>query len=229
MRRSTPPARQAPRSSLPARVARTVKSWIAQGTRPRDVLILVRQRGPFFEAVIRALKHEQIEVAGADRLDPDRAHRHHGPDGARRCAAAAGRRSVAGYRAAQPAVRLFRRPAVQARLYTAKARCARRCAQGPAKSGLRRRFRRARRTRGQGARHGAVRVLRPRARRATRPGADFSHGSASKPPIRSMNSSISRSPTSSGRRRRCRASSTGCARRKARSSATWRWRATKCG
>ena len=41
---------------------------IAQGTRPRDVLILVRQRGPMFEAVIRALKHAQIEVAGADRL-----------------------------------------------------------------------------------------------------------------------------------------------------------------
>jgi ATP-dependent helicase/nuclease subunit A len=33
-----------------------------------DVLILVRQRGPLFEAIIRALKHENVEVAGADRL-----------------------------------------------------------------------------------------------------------------------------------------------------------------
>ena len=57
-----------PAIKLAARVARTVKSWVTAGTRPRDVLILVRQRGPFFEAVIRALKHEAIDVAGADRL-----------------------------------------------------------------------------------------------------------------------------------------------------------------
>jgi ATP-dependent helicase/nuclease subunit A len=57
-----------PAIKLATRVARTVKSWVARGTRPRDVLILVRQRGPFFEAVIRALKREAIDVAGADRL-----------------------------------------------------------------------------------------------------------------------------------------------------------------
>jgi ATP-dependent helicase/nuclease subunit A len=57
-----------PAIKLATRVARTVKSWVAAGTRPRDVLILVRQRGPFFEAVIRALKREAIDVAGADRL-----------------------------------------------------------------------------------------------------------------------------------------------------------------
>ena len=33
-----------------------------------DVLILVRTRGPFFEAIIRALKQEKVPVAGADRL-----------------------------------------------------------------------------------------------------------------------------------------------------------------
>ena len=44
------------------------EAWCAPGTRPRDVLILVRQRGPLFEAVIRALKREGIAVAGADRL-----------------------------------------------------------------------------------------------------------------------------------------------------------------
>ncbi|MDB5544600.1 MAG: Double-strand break repair helicase AddA [Hyphomicrobiales bacterium] len=36
--------------------------------RPGDVMILVRSRGPFFEAVIRALKEAQVPVAGADRL-----------------------------------------------------------------------------------------------------------------------------------------------------------------
>jgi ATP-dependent helicase/nuclease subunit A len=37
--------------------------------RPGDILILVRTRGPFFEAMIRALKKSQIPAAGADRLD----------------------------------------------------------------------------------------------------------------------------------------------------------------
>jgi ATP-dependent helicase/nuclease subunit A len=57
-----------PAIKLARRVAATVKAWIAQGVAPREVLILVRQRGPFFEAVIRALKGQAVEVAGADRL-----------------------------------------------------------------------------------------------------------------------------------------------------------------
>jgi len=57
-----------PSVKLGAKVARRVNDWIAEGTRPGEVLILVRQRGPMFEAVIRALKRAQIEVAGADRL-----------------------------------------------------------------------------------------------------------------------------------------------------------------
>ena len=36
--------------------------------RPGDVLMLVRQRGALFEAIIRALKNAGIPVAGADRL-----------------------------------------------------------------------------------------------------------------------------------------------------------------
>ena len=36
--------------------------------RPGDILVLVRQRGPLFEAIIRTLKNENIDVAGADRL-----------------------------------------------------------------------------------------------------------------------------------------------------------------
>ncbi|MGH6798751.1 MAG: 3'-5' exonuclease, partial [Roseiarcus sp.] len=35
---------------------------------PGDILILVRTRGPFFDAVIRALKQNRVPVAGADRL-----------------------------------------------------------------------------------------------------------------------------------------------------------------
>ena len=57
-----------PAIKLAARIAATVKKWCAGGIRPYDVLILVRQRGALFEAVIRALKHEGIAVAGADRL-----------------------------------------------------------------------------------------------------------------------------------------------------------------
>ncbi len=68
-----------PRVVLARRIARCVGRWIAQGIRvgdgakrhavtPGDVLILVRQRGPLFEAVIRALKNAGIAVAGADRL-----------------------------------------------------------------------------------------------------------------------------------------------------------------
>ncbi len=57
-----------PSIKLAAKIARTVKSWTAAGIRPKDVLILVRNRGAVFEAVIRALKREDIEVAGADRL-----------------------------------------------------------------------------------------------------------------------------------------------------------------
>jgi ATP-dependent helicase/nuclease subunit A len=57
-----------PAIKLAAKIARAVKGWCARGTRPHEVMILVRQRGALFEAVIRALKREGIAVAGADRL-----------------------------------------------------------------------------------------------------------------------------------------------------------------
>ena len=59
---TSPPVR------LAAKIAKTVNVWQQRGTRPGDVLILVRQRGPQFEAIIRALKNAGIPVAGADRL-----------------------------------------------------------------------------------------------------------------------------------------------------------------
>jgi ATP-dependent helicase/nuclease subunit A len=68
---------QSPRLRLARRIAASVKTWIARGERvamtgervsPGDVLVLVRQRGELFEAIIRALKDAGVEVAGADRL-----------------------------------------------------------------------------------------------------------------------------------------------------------------
>ncbi|MGO9630724.1 MAG: double-strand break repair helicase AddA [Xanthobacteraceae bacterium] len=66
-----------PRVKLAQRIARRVRRLVDGATpvgidrhaaRYGDVLILVRQRGPLFEAIIRALKNENVEVAGADRL-----------------------------------------------------------------------------------------------------------------------------------------------------------------
>jgi ATP-dependent helicase/nuclease subunit A len=55
---------ESPRVLLAQRIAAHVKLWLKAG----EVLVLVRQRGPLFEAIIRALKTAEIPVAGADRL-----------------------------------------------------------------------------------------------------------------------------------------------------------------
>jgi ATP-dependent helicase/nuclease subunit A len=39
-----------------------------RSARPGDVIVLVRQRGPLFDAILQALKKKDIPVAGADRL-----------------------------------------------------------------------------------------------------------------------------------------------------------------
>jgi ATP-dependent helicase/nuclease subunit A len=66
-----------PRVKLAQRIARSVRALVDGSTpigierraaRHGDVLVLVRQRGPLFEAIIRALKNENVAVAGADRL-----------------------------------------------------------------------------------------------------------------------------------------------------------------
>ena len=68
-----------PEVKLSKRIQAEIKQLIAAGTmtgrtgdrRPLsygDVLILVRRRGNMFDAVIQALKHANIPVAGADRL-----------------------------------------------------------------------------------------------------------------------------------------------------------------
>ena len=66
-----------PRVKLARRIARTVRRMVDRrelvgdercAARYGDFLVLVRQRGELFEAIIRALKNENVEVAGADRL-----------------------------------------------------------------------------------------------------------------------------------------------------------------
>jgi ATP-dependent helicase/nuclease subunit A len=66
-----------PRVKLARRIARTIRRLIdrrelvgneRRAVRSGDFLILVRQRGELFEAIIRALKNENVAVAGADRL-----------------------------------------------------------------------------------------------------------------------------------------------------------------
>ena len=70
---------RSPRVKLARQIAGAVKTWRARGdlvgdvpnrhpVRAGDILILVRQRGPLFEAIIRALKNAGVPVAGADRL-----------------------------------------------------------------------------------------------------------------------------------------------------------------
>ena len=113
-----------PRVKLAQRIARAVRRLVESGApvgierraaRYGDVLILVRQRGPLFEAVIRALKNEQCRGCRCRPPGAHRAYRGDGPDGASRRAVAAGRRSGACGRAAQPAVRIFRRRFVRDR------------------------------------------------------------------------------------------------------------------
>jgi ATP-dependent helicase/nuclease subunit A len=72
-----------PPVELARRIALVIAQWLAPGSPERvhdnssggarpihagDILILVRARGPFFEAMIRALKSNRVPAAGADRL-----------------------------------------------------------------------------------------------------------------------------------------------------------------
>jgi ATP-dependent helicase/nuclease subunit A len=74
----TAPVDQPESSSPPIvvaqRVAKAIQCWTTQGDewgrirRPGDILVLMRRRGPAFEAVIRALRAARVPVAGQDRL-----------------------------------------------------------------------------------------------------------------------------------------------------------------
>ena len=59
-----------PRVRLAKRIAKKIRSLIDGGAvLHRDILILVQRRGGFVEEMTRALKQEDIAVAGADRLN----------------------------------------------------------------------------------------------------------------------------------------------------------------
>ena len=77
------PAGDDPPVILACRIADTIGRWLQPNSRERvideksgelrrvragDVMILVRSRNAFFEAMIRALKTRRVKVAGADRL-----------------------------------------------------------------------------------------------------------------------------------------------------------------
>jgi ATP-dependent helicase/nuclease subunit A len=77
------PSSQDPAVQLARRIAKVIKDWLIPGSAerihdhagrdgrpvaPGDVMILVRSRGAFFEAMIRALKEAGVKAAGADRL-----------------------------------------------------------------------------------------------------------------------------------------------------------------
>ncbi|MCB1380669.1 MAG: double-strand break repair helicase AddA [Alphaproteobacteria bacterium] len=65
-----------PRRRLAAKLAQTIEDWIGKRllsgggrtVRPEDILILVRVRNGFFDALLRELRRRGIPVAGADRL-----------------------------------------------------------------------------------------------------------------------------------------------------------------
>ena len=75
-------SRDDPAATLARRIAETIGKWLSPDSRervadrdgaprrirPGDVMILVRTRNAFFEAMIRALKDRKVKVAGADRL-----------------------------------------------------------------------------------------------------------------------------------------------------------------
>jgi ATP-dependent helicase/nuclease subunit A len=69
------PERSSPPVVVARRIARAAKCWTTTGDemgrvwKAGDILLLVRKRGPAFDAVIRALKEAGVPVAGADRLN----------------------------------------------------------------------------------------------------------------------------------------------------------------
>ena len=73
----SPPRPAEPRTRLARAIAATIAQWLAHGERleprgralrPGDVMVLVRRRNAFVGDLLRALKHEGVPVAGADRL-----------------------------------------------------------------------------------------------------------------------------------------------------------------
>lgn len=69
------PERRSGTVKLAERIATVLRRWQRDGQddlgrpfRPGDVMILLRQRGPLFEAIVKALKDAGVPVTGRDRL-----------------------------------------------------------------------------------------------------------------------------------------------------------------
>src|SRR5262249_31789682 len=69
--------RRAPEARLAAAIAAQIRRWLDCGERlpardrrirAGDVMVLVRRRGAFVNALIRALKQREVPVAGSDRM-----------------------------------------------------------------------------------------------------------------------------------------------------------------
>jgi len=57
-----------PQARLAQRIAGQVKGWTLGGTRPEDILVLVRRRNAFVDELVRRFKALGVPVAGADRM-----------------------------------------------------------------------------------------------------------------------------------------------------------------
>ena len=81
----SPPLEQArapePAATLARHIAETIRGWLDRGEpleakgrpiHPGDIMVLVRRRNRFFEALVRALKDCGVPVAGVDRMVLDR-------------------------------------------------------------------------------------------------------------------------------------------------------------
>ncbi|CAN5562514.1 double-strand break repair helicase AddA [soil metagenome] len=70
-------SRNHPSQKLAHKIAAAIRDWLdkrrfitalGRPVRPSDILILVRRRDQFFDAMIRALRQKNVPVAGADRI-----------------------------------------------------------------------------------------------------------------------------------------------------------------
>jgi len=209
-----------PRVKLAQRIARTVRKLIdnrepvgieRRAARYGDILVLVRQRGELFEAVIRALKQEHVEVAGADRM------------------VLTEHIAVMDLMVLADALLLpeddlalatccaVRCSASRMRIYTTSHGVANRCRFGRRSPQIRREIlggggaARYACARMRGARR-RLRFTRSSSAPAARGGVSW-RGLGTRPTMRSTSFSISRSTTSGARRRRCKALLPGCAKR----------------
>ena len=217
-----------PQVRLSRKIARHAATWIGEGMQPRDIIVLVRQRGMLFESIIRALKAADIPVAGADRL------------------VLTEHIAVMDLVALTDALLLPEddlalAAVLKSPLFGLSDDELFKIAWDRGAFSLRAAFPRMQRATGVSRRLRGHWIRLHSPQNANRPspsiqacwaritaGKNSCRGSGRNRTTPSTNSSISRSTTRSARRRRCRASWHGCATHNPRSSATWNSPATRC-